>query len=97
MKKTTGIELAGITSKVAAFARTRPNIAAVYLFGSHATGHQRKRSDLDLGILFHEKINGFARVDMETELSNLLIKDVDLIDTYKIAKRFYICAPLRKR
>ncbi|MBI9083939.1 MAG: nucleotidyltransferase domain-containing protein [Desulfobacterales bacterium] len=80
MKKTTDTDLAAIISKVEVFAKAHPDIAAVYLFGSHATGHQRKRSDLDLGVLFHKEIDGFARIDLETELSNLLKKDVDLID-----------------
>jgi predicted nucleotidyltransferase len=74
---------APITSRVEAFAKAHSDIAAVYLFGSHATGRQRKRSDLDLGVLFNKDIDGFKRIDLETELSNLLRKDVDLIDMRK--------------
>jgi predicted nucleotidyltransferase len=74
---------APITSRVEDFATSHPDIAAVYLFGSHATGRQRKRSDLDLGVLFNKEIDGFERIDLETELSNLLKKDVDLIDMRK--------------
>ena len=76
-------DLNEIEAKLVGYARANPDIAAVYLFGSYAAGRQRKRSDLDLGILFHREIDGFARIDMETELSNLLLKDVDLIDMRK--------------
>jgi predicted nucleotidyltransferase len=81
--KTEKQDLTPIISEVEAFAKAHPDIAAVYLFGSHASGHQRKRSDLDLGVLFNRDIDGFRRIDLETELSNLLGKDVDLIDMGK--------------
>ncbi len=67
-------------SKIVNFARTHHEISAIYLFGSHASGHERSRSDIDLGLLFKEDIDGFTRIDMETELSNILAKNVDLID-----------------
>jgi len=40
------------TSKIVNFAKARPDISAIYLFGSHAIGHPRSKSDIDLGILF---------------------------------------------
>jgi predicted nucleotidyltransferase len=67
-------------AKVVDFARAHHEISALYLFGSHASGHERSRSDIDLGVLFNEDVDGFARIDMETEISNILAKDVDLID-----------------
>jgi len=70
-------------AKIIGFAEAHPEIAAIYLFGSYATGHSRPKSDIDLGILFVEDVDGFARVNMETEVSNLLSKDVDLIDMRK--------------
>ena len=100
MKHKTETDLTAIISKVEAFAKDHPDISAVYLFGSYATGHQRKRSDLDLGVLFNKDVDGFKRIDLETELSNLLMKDVDLIDMrrsgpflkhqiYKYGKQIY--------
>src|SRR4030042_1846750 len=68
------------TSKAVDFARAHHEISAMYIFGSHASGHERSRSDIDLGVLFNRDVDGFARIDMETELSNLLKKDVDLVD-----------------
>ena len=70
-------------AKIIGFAEAHPEIAAIYLFGSYATGHSRPKSDIDLGILFVEDVDGFARVNMETEVSNLLSRDVDLIDMRK--------------
>jgi predicted nucleotidyltransferase len=49
------------------FAEAYPVISAIYLFGSHATGHERSRSDIDLGVLFNEDVDGFKRIDMETD------------------------------
>ena len=70
-------------TKIATFAGAHPEISAVYLFGSHAAGHARSRSDVDLGILFAKNVDGFKRVNMETQISNLLKKDVDLVDMRK--------------
>ncbi len=70
-------------TKITNFARSHPEISAIYLFGSHAFGYQRSKSDIDLGIVFLNNVDGFTRINMETELSNLLKKDVDLIDMKK--------------
>ena len=70
-------------AKIIGFAEAHPEIAAVYLFGSFASGHARPKSDIDLGVLFIENVDCFVRVNMETEVSNLLSKDVDLIDMRK--------------
>lgn len=94
----------GLTATIAAieaFAQAHADIAAVYLFGSYATGDQKKRSDLDLGVLFNKEIDGFERINLETKLANLLRKDVDLIDMgksgpflrhqiYKYGKKIYL-------
>jgi len=72
-----------LTAKIVNFAKAHPYISAIYLFGSHAIGHPRSKSDIDLGILFNKDVNGFTRINMETEISNLLKKDVDLIDMRK--------------
>ena len=72
-------QIDGITN----FAKSHFEIAAVYLFGSHASDHERARSDIDLGILFIDDMDGFKRIDLETEISNTLKKDVDLVDIRK--------------
>ena len=66
--------------KIVDFAKAHPEISAVYLFGSHASGKERLKSDIDMGVLFDGDVDGFERIDLETEISNLLKKDVDLVD-----------------
>jgi predicted nucleotidyltransferase len=66
--------------KIVKYAERHPHISAIYLFGSRASGHERSRSDIDLGVLFVGDMDGFKRIDMETRLSNILKKDVDLVD-----------------
>ena len=59
--------------------RRRKQIAAVYLFGSAATGKDRRNSDLDLAIISKRIITSRERLKIETELSNRLRRDVDLV------------------
>jgi len=59
--------------------RRRKRIAAVYLFGSVATGRDRKGSDLDLAIVIKKPISGRERLRIEADLSNRLRRDVDLV------------------
>ena len=70
-------------AKIVAFARAHPMISAIYLFGSHASEYDRPKSDIDLGVLFSDDVEGFTRIDMETEISNKLKKNVDLVDIKK--------------
>ena len=54
--------------KLLAFAKRHPVISAeTYLFGWHASGHKQARSDLDLGALFHKHVDGFTKINLETE------------------------------
>ncbi|RLB28471.1 MAG: nucleotidyltransferase domain-containing protein [Deltaproteobacteria bacterium] len=69
--------------KITAFAKARPVISAIYLFGSHASGRERPKSDIDLGVVFRRDVDGFERINMETEISNLLNKEVHLVDMRK--------------
>ena len=82
------------TAKIVNFAKAYPEISAVYLFGSHALGHPRSKSDIDLGILFHKDMDAFTRINMETEISNLLKKDVDLVDMRKSSP--FLCHQIYK-
>ncbi|SEM48200.1 hypothetical protein SAMN04489760_11767 [Syntrophus gentianae] len=61
------------------FFRRRRKIAAVYLFGSTATGRDHRGSDLDLAIVSKKRLSESERLALETELSSLLQRDVDLI------------------
>lgn len=61
------------------FFEDRPEIVALYVFGSFATERERKGSDLDLAVMVREKMEGETRLNLETQLSNVLGCDVDLV------------------
>lgn len=73
------IDIDNITLQIEKYASSHDNIVVVYLFGSAATGKMRPSSDLDIAIMSTCRIDGFERIAMETELSNLLHIDVDLV------------------
>jgi uncharacterized protein len=73
-----------ITDTISAYFRTKPEIAAVYLFGSFAQGKQHASSDLDLAILFkdlhqHSRMASQRMDHYLVALSRLLRKDPHLI------------------
>ncbi len=70
---------ANIFHKIERFLKPNRNIVAAYLFGSVATARERPHSDIDLALMIRGSIGGFERVELETALSNLLGKDVDLV------------------
>lgn len=55
-----------------------PEIQAVYLFGSQATGRVHKDSDLDLALLSYPSLQG-RKLDILTELARQGFCNVDLI------------------
>ena len=61
------------------YVKTHPDIIALYIFGSVAMKKDKKNSDVDLALIPKSKVNGFRRIDIETELSNILKKNVDLV------------------
>ncbi len=71
-------DLDTLIGRIRAFAEQHPDIAAVYLFGSRATGKNRPNSDADISLLMKRYVDGFKRIEWETLLSNLLGCDVDL-------------------
>ena len=57
----------------------KPDVVAVYLFGSYAKGKQRRTSDIDLGILLRGSGKAGTldkRIDYIVELSRLLKRDI---------------------
>lgn len=65
--------------RIRGFAIRRKVVVAMYIFGSAATGKDRPGSDIDLAVMVASAFSGMARVEMETALSNLLCRDVDLV------------------
>jgi len=72
----------GIFNKIALYFENRPEVVAVYLFGSYASGHEKKQSDVDLGVLLEERVVSSKRA-LETAyiigLGKLLRKDVHIV------------------
>jgi predicted nucleotidyltransferase len=59
--------------------RRKKRIAAVYLFGSTATGRDLRGSDLDLAIVTKKRISSRERLKIAADLSSRLRRDVDLV------------------
>jgi len=68
-----------LTTKLVALFRRRKRIAAAYLFGSAATGRDRRGSDLDLAIIAGKRISGAERIRLEADFCRRLRRDVDLV------------------
>lgn len=54
-------------------------VQAAYLFGSRARGRAKGKSDLDLALVCSKAVSGLERMEMETQLSDMLLTDVDLV------------------
>jgi len=71
-----------IFNKIALYFENRPEVAAVYLFGSYVSGHEKKQSDIDLGVLLEQRMLSSKR-DLETAyitgLGKLLRKDFHIV------------------
>lgn len=69
-----------MSSVLAILRREIPALAGVYLFGSHASGHARADSDVDLAIYAGPPLPRSLLVKVREELANALKQNVDLID-----------------
>ncbi len=59
----------------------QPDIVAVYVYGSFATGNTHPKSDLDLGILFDKpthSLTGTSQIDSGLSELNLPTKNLDI-------------------
>ena len=62
--------------------KDREEIAAIYLFGSYASGKERHMSDVDIGLLLnykHSKSSEIFKEEYLTQLGRLLRKDIHLV------------------
>ncbi len=55
-------------------------LQAIYLFGSHAKGHARPDSDLDIAILAAHELDIVALFELSLKLTDIANVHVDLID-----------------
>lgn len=51
------------------FFQSRPEVAAVYLFGSFGTEFEQPRSDIDLGVIFGRPVTLAEELDLDAALS----------------------------
>jgi len=73
-----------ITATVTKYFKERPNVAAVYLYGSQARGDEKQGSDFDLAVLFSKKKkptnSDMPQVTFIQELTKHLQRKVDVQD-----------------
>lgn len=67
--------------KLTNFFKDHPDISAVYLFGSEASGLSNEQSDVDVAILFRRNkgVSRDKRLEIEDNLIALLKREVDLV------------------
>jgi predicted nucleotidyltransferase len=53
--KTSKTENNAIADSISSYFKSRPEVVAVYLFGSYAQGREKPFSDIDLGVLLEHK------------------------------------------
>lgn len=71
------------------FSHLKPSEAKVFIFGSRATGKNRKYSDVDLGILSKSEIPVTTKFDLEEEFDQSdLPYRVDIVDFSKVSDKF---------
>ena len=64
------------------------DLIAAYLFGSYSQGTQNKESDIDLAILVPRKVDAATLWQQSLELSDLVKKDIDLINLLDVSTVF---------
>jgi predicted nucleotidyltransferase len=82
----------GMEEKIVRFFEARPEVAAVYLFGSTARGKAKETSDVDVAILIDPdaKIDAFElNRDLMGGLSRVLRKEVHLVVLNRAGERLY--------
>ncbi|MBU1696413.1 MAG: nucleotidyltransferase domain-containing protein [Proteobacteria bacterium] len=68
-----------IENTIKQYFKDRKEIAAIYLFGSYASGKERHMSDVDIGVLLnhkHSKSSEILKEEYMIQLGRLLRKDI---------------------
>ena len=83
-----------IEISIASYYKSRPEVVAVYLFGSYAKGTANDNSDIDLAIIFDNLSDAF---DMQVELMKMRRKFDTRIEPHPFNESdFNISHPLAK-
>jgi predicted nucleotidyltransferase len=69
-----------ITGKVCELAKSKPEIAAIYLFGSAVVNRLTPESDIDLGILFERKPSAVELLQLQEEFTDALAIQADVVN-----------------
>ena len=78
---TSGVNLPSVLiDALARVATTRPDIRALYVFGSQATGTARPDSDVDVGVLYTSRQPLTLTLQLEHEIEQDLGRKVDVVD-----------------
>jgi len=68
-----------IISDLKEYLSTDDNVLFAFLFGSHAGGKQKKRSDIDVAVYFNNPPGGLDLFSLINTLSDMCVADIDLI------------------
>jgi len=75
-------------NKIAEIAK-RHKLALVVLFGSQATGHTHRRSDVDIGYVADKEIDYRENYEISMEMARIFKNpDVELVNIYNVAPDF---------
>ena len=73
-----------VVKKIQHLINKEPDVIFAYLFGSVATGNNRKDSDVDIAVYFSPELDKLERFDLRLKLADQLAvtlsSDVDLVD-----------------
>lgn len=71
-----------IIQKIVEKLKARPEVLAVYLFGSHAKGYEYIGSDLDIGVMLdRSEIKGGENFySLQDDLNSVVSDEIDVID-----------------
>jgi len=81
--KTRNIRLKNI-KELECFFEDNEKILTVYIFGSYGTTYERENSDLDLAILFSQKLPLMKELFLAAEIENIVKEDIDLLSLNRI-------------
>ncbi len=69
-----------VVLKILELAKSKTEIAALYLFGSAVVDRLTPESDIDLGILFEQKPSAIELIRLQEEFTNTLAVQADIVD-----------------
>ena len=71
-----------LESRIVQYVERRTEISSAFLFGSAGSENEHRESDVDIAVLFAMNVQpgGFSLPQMRQELSDLLLRDVDLVN-----------------